>query len=400
MNDTIRDLLFALLRRELNAGGADPFPSGVSLKEGEAEEVLRFSARFDLSHLIGDLLLRENVPMTEETRKKCGKSRDLAVYRCLLLQQAQTEAYAALEGAGIPFLPLKGAVLRDLYPAAWMRTSCDIDVLLHPEDTDRAVEALKAAGWSGGERHPHEISLYAGDGTHLELHYDLVEEGRANNARSILSRVWEHASPAEGGARYALDDEMFCFYHCAHMAKHLEIGGCGVRSFLDLWILKRAGRWCVPFREEDCLTAFAERAEALAGVWMDGEPRTEASERLERFILAGGTYGTQEQHAAVSSAKLGSRAKQVFSRVFPPYGKMKIKFPILEKHPILTPVMHVVRWFNILFRKKNKTAAVKSVLNVSRTDVEEAALLLKDLGLAPDLYPDNSPETERKEHET
>ena len=27
------------------------------------------------------------------------------------------------------------------------------------------------------------------------------------------------------------------FYHIAHMAKHLQQGGCGIRTFIDLWIL-------------------------------------------------------------------------------------------------------------------------------------------------------------------
>ena len=34
-----------------------------------------------------------------------------------------------------------------------------------------------------------------------------------------------------------MTDEMFYFYHIAHMAKHFEEGGCGIRPFIDLWTL-------------------------------------------------------------------------------------------------------------------------------------------------------------------
>ena len=51
---------------------------------------------------------------------------------------------SAFEKAQIPFLPLKGSVIRKYYPEAWMRTSCDIDILVHDEDVGRAKEIQKA----------------------------------------------------------------------------------------------------------------------------------------------------------------------------------------------------------------------------------------------------------------
>ena len=39
--------------------------------------------------------------------------------------------------------------------------------------------------------------------------------------------------------RYEMTDEFFYFYHIAHMAKHFENGGCGIRPFVDLVVLDR-----------------------------------------------------------------------------------------------------------------------------------------------------------------
>ena len=45
----------------------------------------------------------------------------------------------------IPFLPLKGSVIRQYYPEPWMRTSCDIDILVDFEK-DAHVGLFKYAG--------------------------------------------------------------------------------------------------------------------------------------------------------------------------------------------------------------------------------------------------------------
>lgn len=56
----------------------------------------------------------------------------------------------------------------------------------------------------------------------------------------ILDRIWNVAEPVEGFShQYKMPDEWFRFYHLAHMAKHVTNGGCGIRPFLDLWIMDR-----------------------------------------------------------------------------------------------------------------------------------------------------------------
>ena len=72
---------------------------------------------------------------------KAAKSVVTAQYR-FVKQEAELEHIrAVLEREGIAYVPLKGAVMRALYAEPWMRTSCDIDVLVHETDLERAVEA-------------------------------------------------------------------------------------------------------------------------------------------------------------------------------------------------------------------------------------------------------------------
>lgn len=67
---------------------------------------------------------------------------------------------AALEKAQISYIPLKGAVLRHLYPEKNLRTSCDIDLLVHEEDIDETIEIIENnTGFGKGKVRYHDISM-------------------------------------------------------------------------------------------------------------------------------------------------------------------------------------------------------------------------------------------------
>ena len=71
------------------------------------------------------------------------------------------------------------------------------------------------------------------------------------------------------------------------------------------------------------------------------------------------------------------------SRVFAPYSRLKRYYPVLEKYPILTPVMQVRRWF-MLLRSDVFTMAKKELetnSNVDRKKAEQMNVFLDDIGL-------------------
>lgn len=128
-----------------------------------------------------------------------------------------------MDEAGTPFIPLKGSVLREFYPEPWMRTSCDIDVLVPEQDLTAAADVLvQKLHYQRGGKSNHDMILRAHDGVVLELYYDTIQERYANNtSRDVLAGVWEDAEPIrDGSCHMVMSDGMFYFYHIAHMAKH------------------------------------------------------------------------------------------------------------------------------------------------------------------------------------
>lgn len=270
-----------------------------------------------------------------------------------------------------------------------MRTSCDIDILVKEPDLEKAIECLVThLNYKNHGRAYHDVSLFSPNNIHLELHFDLVEDEYANEARKVLSKVWNYVFPKDGCQYFfEMTDEMFYFYHIAHMAKHFEFGGCGIRPFLDLWILDRFIQYDQSARnqllEEGNLLIFATKCRKLSNVWFSNDSKDDISTQMQDFILSGGVYGNLENRIAVQQKQHGGKGGYLFSRIFLTYESLKALYPILQKHRWLTPIMEVRRWFKLLFKGRAKSSLHELSVNqtISREKVSQAAELLSELGL-------------------
>ena len=379
-------ILFSLLRSAIRGTVLTEEEQRLYSKERLAE-LLQISSRHDLSHLVAYGLQQNR--LADEEKANIEKCIFKAVFREQRTKYEYERLCATLERAQIPFLPLKGSVIRSYYPEEWMRTSCDIDVLVQPKDLESASSALM--GECGSTRHEkgsHDVSFFTPSNIHVELHYNLVEDGIANKSSAVLTSVWSTATVKEGFTSfYEMPDEMYYFYHVAHMAKHFENGGCGIRPFIDLAILDHLENADSDARDsllnQGGLLKFASAARKLSRVWFEAEAHDALSRQMECYILGGGVYGNDENRVAVQQQKKGGRMRYVLSRIFLPYREIKFHYPILQKHPILTPVMQVRRWFKIAFcggaRRAARELSYNQSLSAKEADVMKR--FLEDVGL-------------------
>ena len=363
-------------------------------------EVYKLSKAHDVAHLVGDALNKsrvfENLPAdTEENeqatiakiKEKFDGQLFTAVYRYEKINYELERLKETLEAAEIPFIPLKGSVIRKCYPEPWMRTSCDIDILVHEKDLENAVSLLvEKRGATREAKGSHDVGLIS-NGVHIELHYSLIESDIVGKADIPLQKVWNYAEPIGETSQYALSDEMFYYYHIAHMAKHFIHGGCGIRPFIDLWLYNRTNADNKDKRNKllsyGGLLKFAEEAENLAAVWFNDKGHSTTTREMENYILQGGVYGTLEQRLAMSQNKKGGKFKHLMSRIFLSYKDMSIYYPSLKKCSILFPFYQVRRWGRILFCGGRKTAMNEIKLNqsISEEKKQTAKRLIEELGL-------------------
>lgn len=378
------EILFALLRAAI-CGDEIGEALTRACTEDALQQVYLLAQRHDLAHLAGFALSKVSLP-DGDARRQLKQAAALAVFRHTKQDSELKQCFGVLEQAGIAFVPLKGAVIRELYPAPWMRTSGDIDILVHEEDLDRAVAALSdgLSYRTDGERNYHDVLLIAPSGVHVELHFSIQED--TENMDVLLRQVWDYARPVTE-YRYALTNEYLVFYLIAHMAYHFAAGGCGIRPLMDLFLLRRQvdcdERVLRGYLSRCGLDAFCDHVLMLIGVWFgNGEP-TPITEEMERFILCGGTYGSRSQQLVIAQGRKGGKIRYILSRVFMPYAALRKKYPILERHPLLTPVMQLWRWMELFSSGKFKRAVneARRCGQIEKEQAEEIGGLLRQLGL-------------------
>ena len=352
-------------------------------------QVYAFSKSHDIAHLAGDALVKHKLlPEGSPVAEKFQKSQLTAYYRYVLIDSQFHNICDLLEKEQIVFIPLKGSVIRNLYPEPYWRTSCDIDILISPDDCDRAISLLteRLNYRSEASTTRHDYQLYSPDGVHLELHHTLIEDNTMPKASEILNKVWDDAVPQSAFA-YAMSNELFLFYHIVHMAKHFLNGGCGIRMFLDLLLVtdKFPADQAIlgEMLEHASLTKFYDTALKLAKIWFYGEAHDQTTIETERYILSGGVYGSLKNSSAVKQAKGEKKIHYWIKVIFLPRENMELIYPSLKEHPERLLWYHVKRWFGFLNKKKwNQAKRVfKTQNSVLNDDVKTVGELMSNLDL-------------------
>jgi hypothetical protein len=141
-----------------------------------------------------------------------------------LAQATATEWSRRFAEASIPAIWIKGVALElTVYPHPGLRPMTDIDLLVSPEDVDRAVRAVETHTGNKGVHLPQGIDrhavVYAGPNglVRMELHWSLVDLpglGMAEDTAWFLSQ-WEVRRTGEAEL-LVLRPEAHLLYLCAH----------------------------------------------------------------------------------------------------------------------------------------------------------------------------------------
>lgn len=384
----IYKLLISLLRFAVCDGEFDK-----NLIDGFNNESLKqlyiLANKHDMAHIVSKALSDLGISLGGEVGGKFIEKQMMAIFRYEQGKHELKSICNTFEKNKIEYIPLKGSVIREYYAEPWMRTSCDIDILVHKSDLKRAVDYLEEdLKYVYKEKSPHDVSLFSPSGMHLELHHRLIEEKDSEAFEKTLAKVFEYTQKADG-FEYKLDmtSDMFYYFHIAHMAKHFTSGGCGIKPLLDLWILEhKAG-----YKFEDAkellakggLLKFTEHIRELTETWFSAEEYDEVSKQLEEYILSGGVYGNLVNRLSVSQSRKRGKVKHILRKIFLPYRSIKMYYPVLEKQKWLLPFCEMHRWLRLIFCGgiKRSVNEIKLTSNIKDEQVDNAETLLKNLGL-------------------
>lgn len=327
----------------------------------------------------------KNLGRSDLITEQLLKSEAKAIYDYTQRKVSLEEIANALEQASIAYIPLKGSVIRDYYPEPWMRTSSDIDVLIHEEDIDKAIKVLESNTdfkYLRRDRHDvHFVNKYV----HLELHFSF--EYSVNKIDQALADPWKHVVASADSCRCSFTPEFFIFYIVTHAAKHfIQDGGIGIRPILDFYVIRNH----IDF-DEDIVKNFCNNAGVwgfytqcckLIDVWFNGDSHDEISKCFEEVVINGGVFGTQRLKI-VKNKRNDAGKNYIGRRVFKTSDEIKRYFPKSRKHPILVPFYQVVRWKRMLTSDKSKeyVSEFKIANSIDQAEVEKYDKLLKAMGL-------------------
>ncbi|MBO4572324.1 MAG: nucleotidyltransferase family protein [Clostridia bacterium] len=377
---TLAETMFCLIRNEITG---EALPDNI---EYDLEKLIGLSKSHDLAHLIADALIRNAVIDTTYSDYKNIKQEKLrAIYREVQRTYTYEKIINAFSSDKIEFVPLKGILIRDLYPEPWMRSSCDIDILVHENDIERAKNSLINEGFTTDNRiNYHDIHFYL-DNVHLELHHNICENNEQLDR--LLSKVWDNIEPVSG-VEYRENKEFFAFHHVAHMAYHFLAGGCGIRPFIDLWLMRQKQFYddngLIALLNECELVPFYDAVCDLIDVWFGNKEHTELTQAMNDYVISGGVYGNKKNSETIGIAQNNeSKAKYLFTLAFLPYENMCVLYPSLRKHKILLPFCYIHRIFYKLFGKDKKRVRnrIQNIKQRDADDVKGKAGLLKELNL-------------------
>ncbi len=386
MENTI-GLMMRLIRSVLSKEAGEI--GEIELTREEGENLFRLAKMHDMAHFVGYAMKREGVKAPEDILERFSQEQALAIYRYEQQNYEFEQICEAFESGGIEFIPLKGSVIRTLYPEPWLRTSCDIDILVREEDLERASIFLeKELQYERGKFGPHELTMYTPSGVCFELHYDLIEIYDFEEGRFPLQGIWEKTKIVEG-KRYQqeISKELFYYYHIAHMAKHFKYGGCGIRPFLDIYILNHFtilnGKEKETLLEKGRLLDFTRQAINLSEIWFGNREHNGVTLQMEEYLLKAGVYGSYDNKIAVREVQSGGKNKYIRSRIWLPFEQLKVQYPKLEKRKWLTPVYQFRRWCRLIFcgRMKQSMKELKTVNAVTEEKQKAMEKMLQALGL-------------------
>ncbi len=281
-------------------------------------------------------------------------------------QFALGELYAAFQKNGIDYMPLKGSVIKNMYPNAEMRRMGDADILIRENQYDAIKAVLGELGFVFDYETDHEI-VWKSHAIELELHKKLVPE-RDIEFFKYFGTGWDFAEAIEGEPyRYALSPEMQFVFIFAHMAKHYRSGGIGLTHFIDLWVYNRH----YPDMDQSVilkaleglyLKEFYINVMQTLDVWFGQKEPNEITDFITNVVFQSGVLGSNEAKILSLTAKQlkrenkarRSKLGKILRLVFPPVANLSVKYPVLKKAKAVLPVVWVIRWFDVLFVQKGK----------------------------------------------
>ncbi len=260
----------------------------------------------------------------------------------------------------IDYLPLKGALLRELYPKPEIRAMGDADILIKVEQYDLIKPIMLRLGFTEDVESDHELVWYK-DSVMIELHKRLIPSYN-KDYYAYFGDGWDRAERQGDTTRFSFSPEDNFIYLLTHFAKHYRDAGIGIKHLVDLKLYLERFELQEDYLESQLLKLglwdFYLNIKKTINAWFNDAEDDDATQMMTKVIFSGGAFGSVNAHrlsSVLKETKEGakkSRSERFLGALFLPYKNMCLLFPVLKKAPVLLPVFWIWRVIYTAFNKK------------------------------------------------
>lgn len=383
MNDSIV-LVLALIKSALD---------GTPIKEAKNVDYAKIYAigkEYQLLPLICAGMAVSNLQFPDEIQQKADKKvLENFVYDSIQ-QSVLSEMLSLLESGGFAHMPVKGILLKKMYPSSELRPMGDGDILIRRNEYEKVAALIAQHGFVFRCESAHEY-IYNKNGICIELHKHLIPPYN-RDYYGYYGDGWKLAEK-ESGKRYKMKDNDHYIYLFTHFSKHYRDGGVGPIHLVDLWVFAQHAKldfdYILAELEKLQLVEFHKNIMLTLGVWFAGKTANEITDFITNRVFENGNFGTIKSRAIASATKTsksssarGIAFKKGIRVLFPTAAEMQYRYPILKKHAFLTPFFWAHRFFStLLFKRRRLKVRVQEAKYTTSENVKDYHGELNYVGL-------------------
>ena len=310
---------------------------------------------------------------TQAMGKAIRKNAQLDIDRAQIIKRLEQEK--------IWYMPLKGALLKDIYPRYGMRQMSDNDILVDSGRMEDVKNIMQSLGFTvehyGHGAHDAYFKLPV---SNFEMHHRLFDPEYYPQIHNYYQNIKDSLiKDDDNNFGYHFSNEDFYIYMLAHEYKHYQNGGTGIRSVVDIYVYLReyADTLDMEYIKAECrklgIDEFELQSRSLAMDLFNKKKLTDKDKEMLRYIIDSGTYGTIEHSVDNKVSQFGSgiaaKIRYIFSRLFVPvrksdpmYAAFRSFYPWFYEKKYRLPLLVVYRWGRALTSRRDLAKAEIKIL--------------------------------------
>ena len=343
-------------------------PSKEKLDKMDLEQLFEVAKAHSLAAMTAYALESAGIydPAFEEEKNK-------AIRKNILFDAQRSKLLGVLEEQKIWYMPLKGAVLKGIYPQIGMRQMADNDILFDMSRRNDVRQIMSDLGFVlKAER--EVVDEYLKEPIYnFEMHGELFMEYQvgdmADYYHGIKERILKDDNNNYG---YHFSNEEFYLFMLAHEYKHFILDGTGIRSLVDTYVFLNKYSdtldWTYVNSELDKMgiTDYENKNRELSLKVFDGAALSDAEKLLLNSYIISNTYGSLDNKVERGVQNNGGNAFAKFKYAVmrltvpfspdnPRYKAFEMSYPFFYKHKVFLPLLLIIR--PVYYAVKNRKRA-------------------------------------------